>query len=151
MRRITLPLMVVGLLAVGAAAARAEVPLPQPAATTVLTTTVDQPAPTPVRFYGYVGRPGYYGVYRYPPPYARYYYPAPVYPDDVYVRPGWRAYGYGYYRPYAPNGFYYSGPRRSFGIGFCPSPTSPFTPRGDDQNGETPPRRVRSEPGDFVF
>ena len=119
MRSLLLSLTTIGLVFAGAASALADDGAQsQNAAPTAayLTNATGQATVTPVaRFY--YGGPGYrawYG-YRYWPRYRYYSY----YPNDysypyMSAYPGWTYGNTGYY----PYGFYYSGPRVQFGIGY---------------------------------
>jgi hypothetical protein len=115
MRRLILASVMLGLLSVCVASARADegtiVSTVNPPATSIVTTDPGVAAPVapvaPVRWY--VGRPyggwyggyypgyyypGYYGTYSYS--YPTYVYPGPVYPYRPYAYP-WRAYRFGWW------------------------------------------------------
>jgi hypothetical protein len=112
MRRITLILAALGLLAFTATSAVAQTPAPTPVAA-IGVAPADQAVITPVR--GYVYRPAW-GWYGYP---VRPYYRPYVYSYD-YVTPGYYNPGYVYpsYDYVYPDryGFRYWGPRRSFSV-----------------------------------
>jgi len=109
MRRITLVLAAIGLLFVGTMSVLAVERRSNLTATTHLTTAADDGAVMPARWHAYYGSPGWHSPsYRYyaPRPYRYYpYYGPRWYPGDRYVYSG-------------PNGFFYSGPRVSVGVGY---------------------------------
>ncbi len=103
MKRLVIPLTLVAALFCVTLVASAQERPATPTSATYVTTTVDQSAVMPIRWYGRYYRPYYYG-YGYRP----YYYPRRYY----YGGPYWDyGYPYGY-------GFSYYGPRRWFSFGF---------------------------------
>jgi hypothetical protein len=118
MRSLLLSSIIIGLLFVIAAPAIAEDGWQshnQTATAAYLTNATDQAAIVPVvRYYGYYGRPGWYG-YNYYPRYRAYYSPyyyANPYPYQTYVYPG-PTYEYG---AYPPSDFYYNARRGRLGF-----------------------------------